>query len=377
MTPINKLTEKGKRIVKCYVNNIGKKNYKKLLEENLEEYGFPVPNPHDEREIDSILKITMQRKANIYKDKEIPLKYIDNYVRQEYPDSKASNKFTLGITDSHFNPPQTKYFKPILNYPVAHMRNAIGHEIGHAKSRIELNDKIDKINQKYQNKPNKKQKLIDKLNDKHNKSTEAKADKNISAYLKQMGLSKKDRRAHYYLQKNIGDIYNITNNRYGGKFGNLKYIKDYVFGFSHPCNTYFSNVPRLYHVSDKGDLKSLQPRIPNNYFTTNNYEENTTPRCSFSTSIYGCLRGLSDNLKNKKLYVYVPIGDYKVVSPNRSQVADVKYTNEKWILEPVKIKCIGVILVTHAQINHPLVYKYGKHKATLYGWNYKWLQKFN
>lgn len=30
------------------------------------------------------------------------------------------------------------------------------------------------------------------------------------------------------------DYLKAVNNRYGGKFGNLKYLKDYIFGFSNP-----------------------------------------------------------------------------------------------------------------------------------------------
>ena len=68
-----------------------------------------------------------------------------------------------------------------------------------------------------------------KLEDNYSKNKEAIADKNISKYLKQMGLSKRDRQAHYYLRKSEPPK---NEGRYKGKLGSLKYLKDYTFGFS-------------------------------------------------------------------------------------------------------------------------------------------------
>ena len=41
---------------------------------------------------------------------------------------------------------------------------------------------------------------------------------------------KKDRQAIYYIKKNI---YPSQDGRYQSRFGNLKYLKDYIFGFSY------------------------------------------------------------------------------------------------------------------------------------------------
>lgn len=142
--------------------------------------------------------------------------------------------------------------------------------------------------------------------------------------------------------------------------------------------TNFSSKYYLYHLNDKSNLTILNPSIPKNYLSMNNFENNNIPRVSFSLSIYGALRGLSQNLDNKVLYVYVPIGDYKVITPNKKQVPDVMFTQERWIPHPVNVKMIGKIQVISAQKNHPIGYKYNKDKiGFLYGWNYKWLQKYS
>ena len=61
----------------------------------------------------------------------------------------------------------------------------------------------------------------------------------------------------------------------------------------------------IYHLSESNlDGKILKPRIPDNFMTRNGYEENKTPRISFSTSIDGALTGISGNLKDKEFYIH-------------------------------------------------------------------------
>lgn len=58
-----------------------------------------------------------------------------------------------------------------------------------------------------------------------------------------MGLSKKDRQAHYYLRKSEPPK---NEGRYKGKLGNLKYLKDYIFGFSRPLSPEWKEMMRDY-----------------------------------------------------------------------------------------------------------------------------------
>ena len=93
-----------------------------------------------------------------------------------------------------------------------------------------------------------------------------------------------------------------------------------------------------------------------------------------STSIDGCLMGLSQNLKDKNLYVYQPVGQYAIHKPTISEVPDSKLTNEIWVLTPVSIICLGEIKVSDAGDGY--TYKYGDKEAELYEWNWKWIKKY-
>ena len=134
---------------------------------------------------------------------------------------------------------------------------------------------------------------------------------------------------------------------------------------------------KLYFISEKQDLKKLEPRIPNNFFTKNGYEDSKTPRVCFSTDIDKCLSALSMNCANHEYYVYSPAKDYKVITPTQKQVPDVKITDEKWITEPVELICIGKILCTGDDGKDGMPFKYGNNTAELYGWKWKWIEKHN
>ena len=133
----------------------------------------------------------------------------------------------------------------------------------------------------------------------------------------------------------------------------------------------------LFHLStDNLDGKVLKPRIPSNYLINNGFEDGTIKRVCFSTSIDGCLSGMSSNIKDKEFYVHVPDEKVKVKVPSKEQVPDVNITHERWILSDVKVKCIGKIKVFDA-IDPGFTYTYGKNnKATLYKWKYEWMDKY-
>lgn len=137
---------------------------------------------------------------------------------------------------------------------------------------------------------------------------------------------------------------------------------------------------RLYRVSTEKRQTKLTPRVPSNYFTKNGYEDSTTPRVCFSTSIKCCLRALSMKCEGMELYVYTPDKYYKVYKPNTKEVPDCKITKEVWIKEPVKLKCIGKIKVgaDTGEDGFPFTYGSGKdkHTAELYDWSYEWIEKY-
>lgn len=120
----------------------------------------------------------------------------------------------------------------------------------------------------------------------------------------------------------------------------------------------------VFHVSmDKHiDGQVWQPRVPD-YLDPYNpedtgFEDNTTPRICFSTSIEGALNGITVNLQRQspdtfdKMYVYVPEKPWKEYKHktnkqlvNDKLVYDANVTREVWIMEPVRMKLYGVIRV--------------------------------
>lgn len=134
----------------------------------------------------------------------------------------------------------------------------------------------------------------------------------------------------------------------------------------------------LYHLSKTNmNNKTLTPRIPDNYFTKNGYEDNKIARVCFTDTIDKSLMAISMRCKGLELYVHVPIEKHSTYKPNTSQVPDSKITGETWIKEPVKIKCIGVISVIDDAGENGISFKYGNNSAELYKWNWKWKKKFN
>lgn len=105
----------------------------------------------------------------------------------------------------------------------------------------------------------------------------------------------------------------------------------------------------LFHVSPNKDIKELTPRISMKRL----YNENIRiPRVSAAPSIDACFRavGLTLNKNDRpiKYYVYQLMIDKntRIVKPSVELVPDQKYTNEYWILDPIKVKCLGYITVS-------------------------------
>lgn len=127
-------------------------------------------------------------------------------------------------------------------------------------------------------------------------------------------------------------------------------------------NPYSDNL--VFHVTpDKHvDGQIWKPRVPD-YLDPYNpedtgFEDNTTPRICFSTSIEGALNGITVNLQRQspdtfdKMYVYVPEKPWKEYKHKTNKqlvkdklVYDANVTREVWIMEPVRMKLYGVIRV--------------------------------
>ena len=224
---------------------IGRRNYERRLKENPSEYGYPTSFKTQRTKLSNLLQESINRKTNFYKNNIIPIMYIDtNKKNKSGEDIIALTKKSKSNNDL----PYTEYYRGALNKPLARTRTTVGHELGHAKYHIdmkELNSKLENAEKK--NKNSFIAKILkmrkDKLEDNYSKNKEAIADKNISKYLKQMRLSKKDRQAHYYLRKSEPPK---NEGRYKGKLGNLKYLKDYIFGFSRPLSSEWKDMMRDY-----------------------------------------------------------------------------------------------------------------------------------
>lgn len=146
-----------------------------------------------------------------------------------------------------------------------------------------------------------------------------------------------------------------------------------------PNTTYVKNHKGpMYFISEKElDGQTLEPRVVDNYFTKNGYEDNQTKRVSFAPDVGKCLSGLSQNVKGKRFNVYVPdVEDgIDVYKPNSKAVPDAEITQEMWVTDPVKVKKLGSITCTGDTGEEGHKFKYGNNEAELYDWNYKWDQK--
>jgi len=131
---------------------------------------------------------------------------------------------------------------------------------------------------------------------------------------------------------------------------------------------------KLYFISESDMTdKTLEPRVPQNFFTKNGYEDASTPRVCFAQSVDGCLKGLSQNLEGKSFYVFEPEQMPEIVyKPNKGAVPDSEVTTEMWVKEPVKLKKSGKIFVSGDDGKDGIPFEYGDYTAELYGWNYNW-----
>ena len=163
------------------------------------------------------------------------------------------------------------------------------------------------------------------------------------------------------------------------------YIKEEFKEDNKKPNGYIKEIDNnisLIHLSDKNlDNVVLSPKVPSNFLIDNGYEDNTTCRVCFTSSINGSLRGLSRKLKSVEVYVHEPIDNskLKLIKPSKQAVPDADITGEIWCTNSVKLKCIGKIKIIDSYGDGHM-YKYGpsnEYKAYLYDWEYEWTEKYS
>lgn len=126
------------------------------------------------------------------------------------------------------------------------------------------------------------------------------------------------------------------------------------------------------------DGKMLNPKIPTNFLTKNGFEDNKTARVIACDSLGGCLKAAGKSLKGKKLFVHKIVSQETPFLPGPSQVPYAKITGEVWFKNPVKLKCIGQIMVIGDDGKAGYPYTYGHNqKGVLKGWRYQWVSKFD
>ena len=101
----------------------------------------------------------------------------------------------------------------------------------------------------------------------------------------------------------------------------------------------------LYHISKEDlDGKTLYPRVPENTFTKEGKEDNTTPRVSFSPFLEGAIQSIVAR-ENTEYNVYINRGVVDVTIPNNYQVPDQCLTGEVWVKEPVELMYLGKVKI--------------------------------
>ena len=202
------------------------------------------------------------------------------------------------------------------------------------------------------------------------------------------------RKLNTLYNKNVNDILESTH-----------YFNEVLGDIANGVNPYSKKT--FYHISfdDNLDDKVLKPRIPS--WITNKlkededfikeleklkdqnsdsgfgFEEYKTPRVCLSNSIEGCLNAIINEkgrltLHNKTLYVYTPekpISEYKHKTNKQilkdGDIFDANATNEMWILEPVKMKYVGSIVVDKITGEQKKKFANNKNKTNIQ-YKYKW-----
>jgi len=128
----------------------------------------------------------------------------------------------------------------------------------------------------------------------------------------------------------------------------------------------------LYHLSYNKRLKYLTPRIPRQAVKP---EDTITPRICFSDDITKALgAGICSGL-NRRICVYTYEGNPQIYKPKVKEVFDVKYTNEIWVKERIKVKLVGTIKITKRY--EPTEHRsYVLRHFNIYHYDWEWVEKY-
>lgn len=200
------------------------------------------------------------------------------------------------------------------------------------------------------------------------------------------GYIKESAEESYYVNEVIQDIKNGVNPYSSKKFYHISFDDDLDGKILKPrVPTWMSNQMKD-EKSKKEFIKSMEDlknKNDKNDEPGPGYEEYKTPRVCGSNSIEGCLNAIVNgkrrmNLAGKQIHVYVPekpLSEYKIKT-NREikhdgDIFDANITNEIWILEPVKMKYIGSIVVDKVITEKLKKFANDKNK-TIVKYIYKW-----
>lgn len=128
-----------------------------------------------------------------------------------------------------------------------------------------------------------------------------------------------------------------------------------------------------YHLSEIGGLFNLTPRVP--AISLDTFEDTSIPRVCFSDSIDGCISALQ---YASRFFVYVPLGNPKLITPTVEQVRDAQFTHEVWSLEKVPVRCLGRVIATWDYKEEQYVVQIGSIKdvISVLRFPWKWDRKF-
>jgi len=134
---------------------------------------------------------------------------------------------------------------------------------------------------------------------------------------------------------------------------------------------------KLYHISEENlDSKTLIPRIPNNWLTSEGYEDNKIARVCFSETIDGCLISICrEGIKEYYVHELVEQDDNNIISPSEKQVGDVRFTGEKWYTSPAKLKVIQKIMII-GSVEQEMTINYGDELFSVYKWKYETVETY-
>lgn len=185
---------------------------------------------------------------------------------------------------------------------------------------------------------------------------------------------KKDINSKYELY-----FYNVKNIKYDLNID--EYVNSCILKLNeNEIKTNDKNNPLYFLSTSNLNNQILTPKIPNNYFVNNKYEDDKTMRIIFAPSINKGIMMKTQLYKNKIFYVHIPYSNQflDIYKPSIDKAPESEITDEYWVRNNCKMKCIGIIQLTNIKTRYGSKFIYGKNKvAEIYEWNWIWKEKFN